>query len=384
MRSAAPGARHYAVPGTAGYGRPGPGGILGARDMPGMKQLPFDLHTALTAWQWGPFSLCVLIAVVAAAYLYLRGDWELATRGRRWRGRRTVAFLLGLASVDVALQSPVATFTNWYFPAHIVQHLLLMTVAPPLLAMGAPSTMLLQAGPGWAKRAWSAVLHSRPFAWLTHPVPVWFGYFGAMFVFFLTPLINFAMEHMALMDAINLFFLLGGCMYWWPIIEVGPIVHWRMGYGAKILNLALGVPFESFLGIVIMMEQHPEASMYSLSSSHWGGGLLWAATELSTLMGLVPVMWMWVRSDERAAARADARARSLLERTVPLAHAPTPAAAALLARTPAEPRRPAPALIGERFRPLLQPGNSTWEEMWRAKAGFVPATKRSPQPRTDR
>src|SRR5579875_561240 len=315
--------------------------------MPGMKRLPFDLHTALTAWQWGPFAICVLVAVTLSGYLYLRGDWKLAARGRRWRGRRTAAFLLGLLAVDIALQSPVATLTSWYFPAHVVQHLVLMTVAPPLMAMGAPSTMLLQAGPDWAKKTWRAVLHSRPFAWATHPVPVWFGYFGAMFVFFLTPLINFAMEHMALMDAFNLFFLLGGCMYWWPIIEVDPIVHWRMGYGAKILNLALGVPFESFLG-------------------------------------LVPVMWMWVRSDQRAAARADARTQALLERSVPLAHAPTPAAAALLARTPAEPRRPAPALIGERFRPLLQPGNSTWEEMWRAKAGFVPATKRSPQPRTDR
>jgi putative membrane protein len=367
--------------------------------MPGMKRLPFDLHTALAAWQWGPFSICVLVGVVLAGYLYLRGDWKLAARGRRWRGRRTVAFLLGLASVDVALQSSVATFTNWYFPAHIVQHLLLMTVAPPLMAMGAPSTMLLQAGPNWAKKAWRSVLHSRPFAWVTHPVPVWFGYFGAMFAFFLTPLINFAMEHMALMDAFNLFFLLGGCMYWWPIVEVDPIVHWRMGYGAKILNLSLGVPFESFLGIVIMMEKHPEASMYTLSSSHWGGGLLWAATELSTLMGLVPVMLMWVRSDERAAARADARARAVLERSVPLTTAPAaPGAAGLLAgasdsrRRPAPgasdllagpPRRPAPALIGERFRPLLQPGNSTWEAMWKAKAGRVPATRRTPQTKQD-
>lgn len=337
--------------------------------MPGMRPLPFDTHTALTAWAWSPFPLFVLGAVIVAAYLYLRGDWRLATRGRRWPGVRTVSFLLGLVAVVLALQSPVTTFTNWYFQAHVVQHLLLMTIAPPLMAMGAPSTLLLQAGPEWAKRSWRAVLHSRPFAAITHPVLVWFGYFGLMFVFFLTPLINFAMEHMALMDAWNVLFLLGGCFYWWPMVGLDPIVHWRMGYGAKVLNLAIGIPFESFLGIAIMMERHPEASMYTLSGSHWGGGLLWAATEFTTLMGLIPVIGMWVRSDERVAKREDARAAAFVA-------APVAARKAALAGTPPQQRQP--ALLGERFRPLFQPGNSEWEALWKAKAGFVPATGRGP------
>lgn len=351
-------------------------------NMPGMKPVAFDLHTALTAWEWSPFALCVSAAVLIAGYFYLRGDWRLAARGRRWHGRRTIAFFAGLLAVDIALQSPVSTFTNSYFQAHVVQHLLLMTVAPPLLAMGAPSTLLLQAGPDWSKRLWRKVLHSHPFAWATHPVPVWFAYFGAMFAFFLTPAVNYAMEHMALMDAINVFFLIGGCLFWWPIVEVDPIVHWRMGHGAKILCLGLAVPFESFLGVAIMMSKHPEGSMYTLASSHWGGGLLWAATEFSTILGMVPVIWAWVRSDERAARRADARADALLAPPAqklrsPRAPAAVPAAAALLAERPAA--GPQPMLIGDRFKPLLQPGNSTWEQMWQAKAGFVPG--RAPRSR---
>ncbi|MCL6091953.1 MAG: cytochrome c oxidase assembly protein [Actinobacteria bacterium] len=339
-----------------------------------MKPVTFNFHTALTAWEWSPFAVCVAAGVLIAGYLYLRGDWRLAARGRRWRWWRTVSFFAGLLAVDVALQSPVSTFTNSYFQAHIVQHLLLMTVAPPLMALGAPSTLLLQAGPDRAKRAWRKVLHSRPFAWVSHPVPVWFGYFGAMFAFFLTPAVNYAMEHMALMDAINLFFLMGGCFYWWPIVEVDPIVHWRMSPGAKVLNLALAAPFESFLGIAIMMSKHPEGSMYTLSGSHWGGGLLWASTEFSTIIGLIPVMWAWVHADERSAKRADARLDAVASQRTPKplpkqAPAVTSGAALLLAEGPAE---APPMLIGDRFKPLLQPGNSTWEQMWRAKAGFVP------------
>ena len=75
-----------------------------------MGRTPFTLHNALTQWQSGPFALGVLAAVVLVGYWYLRADWKLASRGRRWPAARTAAFLLGLAAVDLALQSPVATF----------------------------------------------------------------------------------------------------------------------------------------------------------------------------------------------------------------------------------------------------------------------------------
>ncbi|HTW09037.1 MAG TPA: cytochrome c oxidase assembly protein [Acidimicrobiales bacterium] len=341
--------------------------LQGVQLMPGMGQAHFDLHNALTAWQGGPFALAATAVLVLIAYWYLRADWRLASRGRSWRGYRTAAFLAGLAAIDLALQSPVSTFTGSYFQAHVVQHLLLMAVAPPLLALGAPSTLFLQSARRRWKTWWLGVLRSRPFAVVTHPVVVWFMYFGAMFAFFLTPLVNFAMEHMDLMDAINVGFLLGGCFYWWPMVGLDPIVHWRMGYGARMANLAIGVPFESFLGVAIMSDRSPVASMYSLASTHAGGALLWAATEISTFAGLVPVFVQWQRSEQRAGNRADRAAAGAV--------AVTPRAGPRLASLPAP--IPTPARNGafaEQFRPLLQPGNSDWEELWRRKAGYVPNT----------
>jgi putative copper resistance protein D len=332
-----------------------------------MNKVQFSLHTALTAWQWGPFSICVTVALVAIGYGYLRADWSLAGRGRRWPGRRTAAFLAGLVAVDLALQSPVATFTGSYFQAHVTQHLLLMVVAPPLLALGAPSTLLLQTASRANKKRWLAVLRSRPFAVASHPVLVWFFYFGAMFAFFLSPLLNFAMGHMAVMDVINLTFLLGGTFYWWPMVGLDPIVHWKMGFGARIANLALGVPFEAFLGIAIMSQRAPIASMYTVASTRAGGALLWAATEVATFAGMVPIFLQWMRADDRAGRRADARAP----------RAPAPARADL---GPAELALAGDAsvttsLLGERARPLFQPGNASWEAMWRAKAGYVPSSR---------
>jgi putative copper resistance protein D len=315
------------------------------------------------------------VALVVIGYCYLRGDWRLASKGRRWPACRTVAFLAGLVAVDLALQSPVATFTASYFEAHVAQHLLLMVVAPPLLALGAPSTLLLQTASRANKMRWLAVLRSRSFAIATHPVLVWFFYFGAMFAFFLSPLLNFAMEHMALMDAINVAFLLGGTFYWWPMVGLDPIVHWKMGYGARLANLALGVPFEAFLGIAIMSQRAPIASMYTVSSTHAGGAVLWAATEVATFTGMVPIVLQWVRADDRAGRRADDQATR--RRTAPARVLPIADVALADVALAGEPRA-ATSLLGEKVRPLFQPGNSTWEAMWRAKAGFVP----SPRPET--
>jgi putative membrane protein len=344
-----------------------------------MNEVKFSLHTALTAWQWSPFSIAVAVALVVIAYGYLRADWRLASRGRRWPAQRTLAFLAGLVFIDLALQSPVATFTGSYFQAHVVQHLLLMTVAPPLLALGAPSTLALQSAARKVKTRWLRVLNSRPFAVATYPAAVWFLYFGSMFAFFLSPLINFAMQHMALMDGINIAFLLGGCLYWWPIVGLDPMAHWKMGYGARLATLALGVPFEGFLGIAIMSDRNPIASMYSLNSTRSGGGLLWAATELSTFVGLVPVFVQWMKADDRAGARADARADARTARAARVKARPAPAAidadAIGRANGPAAARPiAATSTLARQFGPLLQPGNSSWEAMWRAKAGFVPSS----------
>jgi len=317
-----------------------------------MQPLQFTLHNALTQWQWSPFPLLVLAAVIAVGVWYLRSDWKLAMRGRRWNGTRTAAFLAGLVAVDLAFQSPVATFAMSYFQSHVVQHLLLMVVAPPLLALGAPSTLLLQTASRRTKTRWLGVLRSKGFAVITHPVLVWSLYFGTMFVFFLSPLINVAMHHMALMDAINVVFLFGGLMFWWPLVGIDPIIHWKMSYGARLVTLLVGAGVETFLGISILGSSRPEASMYTLAGTHAGGGLLWAAAELATFTGLVPIFIQWVRSEDRAGARADAHAdraeRAHTEET-------------------AEPRAPANA----------------WEAAWMAKAGQLPGTAgaNSPAPR---
>ena len=272
-----------------------------------MERAYFNLHTAQLDWQYGPFPHLVLAACIAAGIWYLRADWTLATRGRRWKARRTVSFFAGLITVDLALQSPVATLTGSYFEAHVIQHLLLMIIAPALMAMGAPMTLILQTSSRRAKTAWLRIFHSKWFAVLSHPLVVWVLYYGVMLAFFLTPTIGFAMSHMWLMDLINLGFLFGATLFWWPMIGLDPIPRWGASYPLRMVNLLIGVPLESFLAIALLSSRQTIAPMYSLSSTHAGAGVLWVLTELLTVAAVIPIYFQWMASEDRKTAREDAR-----------------------------------------------------------------------------
>ena len=275
--------------------------------MPGMRYVPLDSHTALAQWQFSPFPLLVLAAVVITAVWYLRAQSDLAARGRRWSWKRTLSFVAGLVALDLALQSPVATFTMEFFQAHVIQHLLLMVVAPPLLAMGAPMTLALQTSGRDTKVRLLGILNSRPFRVVSHPLPVWFAYYFSMFAFFLTFALGFAMDHMWLMDLINLVFLFASTLFWWPIVGLDPIPHWPMSHGAKMANLLIGVPIESFLALALLSATRPAAPIYSLGGTHAGAGILWVGAEFFTFLALIPVFVQWVRFEERKGARYDAQ-----------------------------------------------------------------------------
>lgn len=279
----------------------------------GMGSQSLDAHNLLTGWALSPFPIAVAVVLVLVAAWYVRAARVRSARAalrsvesRPWPWHRTVAFLAGLAVIEIALGSSVATLTGSHFPAHILQHLFLMLIAPPLLALGAPMTLLLQTSTRPTKRRLLAGLHSAPFAVLSHPVPVFFLYYASMFAFFLTPALGYAMDHMWLMDLINLGFLGGATLFWWPMVGLDPIPRWGLSPGFKFLYLLVGVPFESFLAIALLMDASPAAPMYSLSSTHTGAGVLWALSELLTALSLIPVFVQWTRSDARLAQRLDA------------------------------------------------------------------------------
>jgi putative copper resistance protein D len=272
--------------------------------MTGMGPSTWTIHHALTAWSFSPFALGVLVSVIGLGIWYLQLEWAVSLAGHRWSPVRTASFLTGLAMVDLALQSPIATFTMSYFQAHVIQHLLLMVVAPPLLAVGAPLSLYLErVGPRHVPAL--GLVNAKVFRVATHPVPVWFLYYFSMFAFFLTSALDYSMLHMWVMDTVNVGFLVTAALFWWPLVGFDPVPHWRMSPGAKLTNLLIGIPVESFLALALFSDPHPAASMYSMSSTRAGAGILWASALVATLVSIVPVFVQWLHWDGRRRLRYD-------------------------------------------------------------------------------
>ena len=274
--------------------------------MNGAHHLGLTLHNVLTQWDTSPFALLTLATVLVVGAWYIQSVWALSAKGRKWSRKRTTAFLTGLVLIDLALQSPIATLTMGYFEAHMVQHLLLMVTAPPLLALGAPMTLALQTSGRATKVRLLRVLNSRVFKWWSHPIPTAAVFYVSMFAFFLTSAVDVAMNHMWLMDVVNVAFLVAAMHFWWPIVGIDLIPHWPMSHGMKMVSLLIGVPIESFLALALLASVRPAASMYSLSSTHAGAGILWIGAEAFTFLALIPVFLQWLRFEGRRTARIDA------------------------------------------------------------------------------
>jgi cytochrome c oxidase assembly factor CtaG len=188
------------------------------------------LNAVLRSW---PFDPWLLTTLVLTAGIYLRGWRELRRRDpRRWHGGRPAAFLGGLAAIDLALASPVEPFAGLLLQVHMVQHLLLMMVAPPLLWLGTPLFPLLRGLPRPVRMVWVAPWLSAPplrrlFGCLTHPLTALVLFVAATWVWHAPPVYDLALRSKSWHYLQHACFLGTALVFWYPIVRPYPArPHW--------------------------------------------------------------------------------------------------------------------------------------------------------------
>ena len=121
---------------------------------------PLGLAEVVTRWQFAP-EVTGFVAVAAALYLWAVLRVRRRHPARPWPWRRTALFLGGLAVIVIATQCGIGAYDDVLFSVHMVQHLLLIMVAPPLLVLGQAAILLLHAGRGPLHTWTIKVLRSR-------------------------------------------------------------------------------------------------------------------------------------------------------------------------------------------------------------------------------
>lgn len=282
----------------------------------GVAPTPRSAADVILAWS---FDADVWLPVLAAWLLYglaVRrvNEAHPANRVPRWRAW---CWYGGLAVLLIALQSPIEAYDTTLFSVHMVQHLLLTMVAAPLLALGAPITLLLRASsPQTRQRLILPLLHSHPLRVVSFPVVTWLLFAGVMWASHFSALYDAALDNEAIHVLEHGLYLSVAMLFWWPVVGADPS-PWRLPHAARLGYLFLGMPQSSFLGLAIFSAPGVLYPHYATLERTWGpsplvdqqlaGGIMWVGGDLVFLVALILAVWTWLRADEAEAVRVDSR-----------------------------------------------------------------------------
>ena len=246
---------------------------------------PPDLWTlAWHAWQpvWG---LDVVATFSAAAYLL--GARQVA---RGWPARYTLSFLAGVGCVLVAVQSGIGTYDDQLLSDHMIQHLILLELAPLLLLAGRPGMLLLRAtAPPRRPRLARRLMKLRP---LTHPLSCLAIFYVIVLGTHVPGFYDATLRHPVLHDLEHLLYLTAGVLMWWPMLDADPLPHARLnGLGRLVYVIAAMLPMTA-IGAYLNRATTLGYSGYALPARSFGisaitnqqqaGAIMWVLG--STLM----------------------------------------------------------------------------------------------------
>jgi cytochrome c oxidase assembly factor CtaG len=262
---------------------------------------PFGWTEAATRWQFAPV---VTAFTVLFAALYLWGVLRVRRRhpARPWPLLRTAAFLGGLLVVVLATEGGVGTYDDTLFWDHMIQHLMLIMIAPPLLVAGQPVTLLLHASRNplhtWAKR----VVRSRPVAWLTWPAVGVIAYAATIVGTHLTSFMNLVLTNNTVHDLEHVLYLVVGYLYFLPLIGREPL-RWKVSYPLRLFLLFLAMPVDAFTGVVLNSygtDPFPPGQPRSwgpspLDDVHLGGAVMWIGGAAIMFVLIMVTFFAWSR-----------------------------------------------------------------------------------------
>jgi len=249
-------------------------------------------------WTWYP---SVLIGFGIWTLLYVHA----VKHGRSTSWSQQLSFHLGTLVGLIALVSPLDKLGDEYlFSAHMVQHLLLMFVMPPLWLLGTPGWLVDRVIPNGLTRL---------VEWLTNPISA-FGTFALiMFVWHIPFLYELAQEHEGVHIFDHLTYIGAGLIGWWPVMGAETSRFSKPGPPVRLLYLfLLSLPCTA-LGALLTLAHAPYYSFYvtaphmfgldAMQDQQLGGLLMWMPTHMLLLLAMGVTFMKWFMSVDHQSDR---------------------------------------------------------------------------------
>lgn len=246
------------------------------------------LQEVISQAVFDPLAL-VVIALATGSYM-----WAVRRRPT-WPAWRSACFIAGQVTLLAATCSGVAAHDR-DFAVHAIQQILLVMIAPFLLALSAPITLLVQTADSRTAAAVGRVLDLRL---ATRPVLGWAIYGTSVCLLYFTGLYGATVRNSTLRGAVLFVMFLAGCAFW------APLVGRRLGYWWKMAYLLFSLPFHTIVGMSLESQTQTIAPHTPIATLHVGGGIIWAAGEAIGLLGAIAVFVQWLRAEEQKAKEHD-------------------------------------------------------------------------------
>ena len=230
---------------------------------------------------------------------------HLARQDGRWgtdvRRSHVIYFALGLILTFVALVTPIDSLSNQaLFSAHMVQHILLMLLAPACLLLGTP-------------RYWTKVLYGAPvlkqiLPILTHPLVTLISFNAIMWLWHVPALYEGALQNPGLHIVEHLMFIGAGVLMWLPVICDVPPGH-VMNYPARMAYLFACMVSSSILGAIFTFAPTVSYPFYGTAPLAFGitpqtdqqlaGLIMWVPGSGIFFVAILLVFGAWLKAEER-------------------------------------------------------------------------------------
>ena len=270
------------------------------------------------SWSFDPW---IVLTASIASIAYGRGLVDLRRVGGAFMPWwRPAAFYLGVLASLAALISPVDALSERMFFFHMVQHLLLVFVAAPLILLGAPLLPVSRGLPAWVRR--NTVVRgarSRSVRWilhyLSHPMIAWSAFVVTLWSWHMPPLYTAAIENGAVHVLEHAAFMSSALLFWWLVIDPAPF-RARIPYLGRFIYVVLALTQSLPLAAMLTFASEPWYEPYAAGSGLWGigpledqqiGGLImWIGAMAAYFAAVAALFVVTMKKDEEETQRREA------------------------------------------------------------------------------
>ncbi len=280
------------------------------------------IQALFSQWEW---RLEIIFILGLLATIYTAG-WFNVRRRRHGHSRlanywRLSAYWIGMLALATSIMSPIDVLGGQLFFMHMIQHLVTMMIAAPLIWLGNPFPIGLWGLPRGPRLATANLFMAdswfrRTLVFLTKPGVIWLLYLTIYLGWHEPALYNLALRRDWVHDLQHITFFVGAMLYWWHVIGAGPVLHAHFPVWARIVYLVAMVPPNMIAGIIIATSTESLYAYYETVPRIWGftvlqdqmlaGAIMWIPGSMMLLLAALILTAVLISNDDSTPTRQPA------------------------------------------------------------------------------